>query len=81
MKTRKTIKITELLDIANLRLASYDITQDRKAAICHIVEHFLFESNVYAGFSYNFSWNDIPVEDANKNRYSRKYYTHKKLFK
>jgi len=48
---RKTIKVNELKSEIN-RLLLLDINDNRKIALCNLIEHFLMETKNYKGYVY-----------------------------
>lgn len=49
-KPRKTFEITGLQKLVNGQLASGEISQDAKAALCVLLERVLMDAEAYGGF-------------------------------
>jgi hypothetical protein len=84
MKSRKTIKVGDMLAFANLQLSRTDCeaTKEFKSAISLMIEKILHDTNNYKGFRYLHPTGDTSLKfDETTHQYnygedyfSRKYY-------
>jgi hypothetical protein len=51
MKSRKTIEVSKVVDMANKMLANEDISQQEKSGIACLLEEVLHATNQYQGFN------------------------------
>jgi hypothetical protein len=51
-RPRKTLKVTEVLDMCNEIFANENVTQDEKRGITFVLEAILFGTKNYKGFMY-----------------------------
>jgi len=72
MYKRKVIKVKELVDHVNEKLALKTIDQLTKQTLSMLLETFLHETGNYAGYNHNFNWTEDP-DRVNKD-YDRHYY-------
>jgi len=72
MSKRRTIKVKELVDHVNSKLANPGIDQYGKLTLSMLLETFLHDTDNYAGYNHNFDWNEDP-DRINKD-YDRHYY-------
>jgi hypothetical protein len=73
MAKRQTIKVQEFKKYINSKLALSTISQDAKAGLCVILEHYLHETGNYKGYGHA-----NPQEQAKgwskDSEYDRHYY-------
>jgi hypothetical protein len=81
----KTIKVTDLIEKANLFLSSPDpasadqlVRRERRKAVHAFTENFLHDAKVYAGFGYQRPYR-APEVDPTYDDSRTFFYTHKKL--
>ena len=73
-KERKTIKVQEIKDYANLVLSDSNITLDEKMGVITMIEHILHKSNTYNGFMFLSLPNGNAPEIYTNDWVSRKYF-------
>jgi hypothetical protein len=73
-KERKTIKVQEIKDYANLVLSDSNITLDEKMGVITMIEHILHKSNTYNGFMFLSLPNGNSPEFYTYEWASRKYF-------
>lgn len=78
MKSRKTINVTDVIDILQMQLWICD--RDERARICGIIERILYDTGNYRGFQFanqngtQMSYDDVQsVDSYHENYYLRKY--------
>ncbi len=69
----KTVKVKDLVDAANSRMANPKLTQEEKAIVYLFVDDFLHRTKNYAGFGY------LELPPTKENEYNRFFYYHQNI--
>jgi len=69
-RKRQTIRVSEILESANLALSLETIPQNEKRGVCMMLDGILHATGNYHGFRYLDGW---PAAEG-KTEYSRHYY-------
>jgi len=59
----KTLKVVDMLDIANQHIANEHWTTEQRIALQFLTEDLLFKADAYKGFTYLDGW---PCEDETR---------------
>ena len=71
---RKTVKVSDLKESINMKLALVELDQPRKEALACLLEDILHKTGNYKGYNTNFPWNNASEEYQQSHAYDRHYY-------
>lgn len=74
MASKKTLRVRDLVDLVNVRLANSTCGDAERRAMASVLESVLHDTGTYAGYCY---LNQPGTPDYNESR--RRYYLHRSL--